>query len=63
MSIDDVARRAMKNNASRLREVMAQIRALDDQMKALMASYDALEARLGSIREDLLTEAVAEGRV
>ncbi len=40
---DDVARRGVKNNASRLDLVDSYIRVLDEQIRALRAAYEALE--------------------
>ncbi len=53
--IDDVARRGLKNQASRLREALALIRVLESDLEALRASYDASEATMVSLRAWLAT--------
>ncbi len=50
MSVDDVARRAMKNHASRLREALTHMRVLEERIEALEAAYEGLRALLDSRR-------------
>ncbi len=54
MAVDDVARRATKNHASRLREAETLIGLLGKRIEALEASYDASQAILVRLEQRLL---------
>ncbi len=46
MAVDDVARRAMKNHASRLREALVRMETLEKSMRELTGRYEALRAEM-----------------